>query len=663
MRQSRYSARRMFLFMWPKSFMSKLRGSLLLLILACGFIASPAIVSAQDEEEAGRVQVETGRVFLNERLHFLLPDLQQGDTLYVEMSNVSGNLDPLLLLSTPDDFTEELVEQMEGELSARVAAGEDAVVALRDVLLANFLAGNDNFASDSTAAFQYQIPEDGTYLLLAAGALTNQTQGEYELVVGLNAPQVLQGQGRDTGDEIAFLDREASDIATAVQEVSGELTADQTVWYYTIPHVDSEDTLYAYVEATSGDLRPVLQLQDYSGRVLRQANSTGQESSASFEFPVLALTDNFRVVVAALGEDEEAASGEYRLLVGTNEPAVLTGEAEPAGRELLSGAKPVTVRVELQQITGVDQQAENYGGVYYLQMDWHDPAQAFNPDECQCRVKSFVGSGFSRLISDETVFWPTFTLFNQQNNRWTQNQGILVAANGDMRYYERFTTTLQAPDFNFRSFPFDTQQFYLHVDALYPQTLFEFDGPLELSGMGDQLGEEEWQVTEYTTEISSVPGLGEVPGSRFSFGFQMKRHLNYYIMRIFLPTLLIIIVSYFTFFLQNYSKRVDVTSANLLVFVAFNFTISGDLPRLGYLTFMDAMLAGVFVITALVVAFNVFLRRLELSGKEELAKKIDSYTLWVYPALYIIGGVGLYIYFLLPERWDSIVSSVTSLFS
>ena len=652
--------------LWLKVIQSKVRGpfmKLLPAILACVLLAAPTALSAQDEEE-GQVQVLSGRVFLGERLQYHLPDLQQGDTLYVEMSNVSGNLDPTLLLSTPDVFSEELLDEMQAELAVRVAAGEDQVVAMRDILLANLLAGNDNFASDSTAAFEYEITEDGDYLLLATGALTNETEGEFELVVGLNAPEVLQGQGRDTGDEIAFLDREESGIETAVQEIWGELTDEQQNWYYTIPHVDSDDTLYAYVEATSGDLAPVLELQDYSGRTLRLANSTGQQKNASFEFPVMALTDNFRIVVRAWGEEgENFATGVYRLVVGTNEATVLSGEAEPTGRELVAGAEPVTIQVELQQITGVDQQAENYGGVYYLQMDWHDPTQAFDPDECQCRVKTFVGPGYNKLISDENLFWPNFTIFNQQNNRWTQNQGIVVAANGDMRYFERFTTTFQAPDFDFRSFPFDTQQFYLRVDSLYPQTYFEFNGPAELSALGEQLGEEEWQVTEYTTEVSSVPGLGEVPSSRFSFGFVAHRHLNFYIMRIFLPTLLIIIVSYFTFFLKDYSKRIDVTSANLLVFVAFNFTISDDLPRLGYLTFMDAMLAGVFVITAMVIAFNVFLRRLELSGREEQVRKIDSYTLWVYPALYVIGGVVLWIYFLRPDYWDLIVTDVSQTFN
>jgi hypothetical protein len=53
---------------------------------------------------------------------------------------------------------------------------------------------------------------------------------------------------------------------------------------------------------------------------------------------------------------------------------------------------------------------------------------------------------------------------------------------------------------------------------------------------------------------------------------------------------------------------------------------------------------------------------MELDGKKDRAKKIDSYTLWVYPALYIVGGILLYVYFLLPEFWDAAVQDVSQTF-
>jgi hypothetical protein len=69
--------------------------------------------------------------------------------------------------------------------------------------------------------------------------------------------------------------------------------------------------------------------------------------------------------------------------------------------------------------------------------------------------------------------------------------------------------------------------------------------------------------------------------------------------------------------------------------VAFNFTISNDLPRLGYLTLLDRIIITSFCCAALVVFISVCQKRLEAKGKIELASYIDKVVLIFYPLVYV----------------------------
>ncbi len=222
---------------------------------------------------------------------------------------------------------------------------------------------------------------------------------------------------------------------------------------------------------------------------------------------------------------------------------------------------------------------------------------------------------------------------NQQDNRWTQNQNIVVFTDGEINYFERFTTTLQAPDFDFRRYPFDTQEFFIRIISLYPEEFYILQDLEGFSEVGETTGEEEWLITDFNTTIDSLDS-----NSQFSFRFLAQRHIDYYVLRIFAPILLIIFISWVTFFLKDYGKRIDIGAGNLLLFIAFNFTISDDLPRLGYMTFMDTVLISAFAISVLIVTLNVFFKRLEISERGDLAQRIDNFAIWFFLVAYIVGG-------------------------
>jgi hypothetical protein len=157
-------------------------------------------------------------------------------------------------------------------------------------------------------------------------------------------------------------------------------------------------------------------------------------------------------------------------------------------------------------------------------------------------------------------------------------------------------------------------------------------------------GEDEFIITDFTTTASTeAPSAADNPVSRMTFNFDAPRHLNYYTLQVFLPIILIILISWFTFFLRDYTRRIEAAGANILLFIAFSWSLADNYPRLGYLTFLDAVMTVTFAVNVLVLLYNVVMKRLENQGKDERVQHIDSILDWAYPLLYVglIGVVAL----------------------
>ena len=486
------------------------------------------------------------------------------------------------------------------------------------------------------ATLEFQVPESGKYQLVVYSSPGTESLGEYQLLVGINKPKVLTGEAQPTGSQIAKLEGIiSSDSRVAVENFTGSLTQDQPSTELKLKTFNEEYILYVWVEATSGDLKPIVELRDYGDKLLRTSNFSGESNQGSFsyEFPDN-NSANFSLNLRSHIIDEEATTGEYRLLIGINEPKVLTGKVDPTGSSIEQQSIPVQIGLRLQQITGIDQKQENFGIVASLRMEYLDQNLAFSPDTCQCRFKQFGIDKFTSFVTEKGLKMPTFTIFNQQGRRSSQNSIVIIFPNGQIIYFERFTVTLQAPDFDFRRYPLDKQNFFINIDSILPKQEYVYQELEGFTEIGAQLGEEEWIITEFDTKITKQNLTTGETSDRFSFHFQAKRHLNYYLLRLFIPIFVIIIVSWLPFFLRDYGKRVDIASGNLLLFIAFNFTLSNDLPRLGYVTFLDKILISMFLVSGILILLNVYLRRLEISRKEDKAAKIDQYTIWGYPLLY-----------------------------
>jgi len=605
-----------------------------LFVLAIILLAPLGGVLAQDIPP---VQELNGSLAPGQNDVFMIRGLKKGQILTAFLENTSGNLDPILSILPGDIDLSARLESYKKAVKELIASSTQPLLdlpALRDQYT---LAWDDDSGPGYSASLQYTVPVDGDYYLIAGSSLSSagrSTSGDYRLLLGLDAPHVLDGTAEPTGAVIAVQDQAVLD-SHLVQELSGSLTVDKTAITIKLSDLDPGDTLYVDLKATSGDLKPILFLRDYGQKPIRVANLNGQADTAYFEQAFPEGGSNYSLEIRSAMPNDQLTTGDFNLQVGVNAPEVLKGQGQPNTESLLKLAIPVKVGLKLEQIVNIDQPNEIMNDVGTLKLEWTDPALAFNPDDCNCTSKLYTETSYSKFLEDVKGRWPDFTFFNQQGNRWAQNRLIEVESNGHVTYLERFSSNFQI-DFDWTAFPFDTQDFYLKVDMLYPEEEYVFVPMEGFSEIDPNHGEDEFVLTGFDTQMSTVVSSTQAPISRFTFHFSAPRHLDYYIFRIFVPILLIITVSYITFFLKDYGRRIEIATGNLLLFIAFSWSLGENYPRMGYLTFVDAIMAITFFINTLVVALNVYYKWLEQNGQREKADRLEAPMNYIYPLAYLV---------------------------
>jgi hypothetical protein len=615
----------------------KLATMLMIFFLCAGLLQMVPAFPAR-AQEAPPVQEIRGVINPGEIDVFVLSGLKQGQVLYALLETTSGNLDPALSIVPGTVDLPALVSGYRAEVQNLIQTAEYPMADLPALNDKTFLAWDDDSGPGYSAALQFAVPADGDYILGALGALTaagRLTSGDYRLLVGLDAPVVLSGKAVPSGAVIAVQNDSLLGSAGRVQEYTASLDATRPQITLPLYDFDPGERLSIFVEATSGDLKPIIVLRDYGDKPVTLANMQGTASQASFEYALPEGGQGYNLDILSTPRDGTATSGEFRLLAGVDASDVLSGEAEPNSQEVLRLPTEVQTGLKLQQIVAIDQSNEIMTAVGTIKLAWKDPKLAFSPDECNCQVKEYTDNNFNQFLEETGGDWPAFTFFNQQGNRWALSRIVEVLPDGSVTYLERFSTNFQL-NFDFAPYPFDVEDFFIHADMLYPEDRYVMTPMEGFSEIDPEHGEDEFILTDFDTSVSSVVASRVFPTSRFTFHFSAPRYQMYYIFRIFIPVLLIILISYITFFLKDFTRRIEVATGNVLLFIAFSWSLAEDYPRMGYLTFVDVIMAITFIINTLVVIYNVYLKYLETKDQREKAERIDRVADWVYPIGYIV---------------------------
>jgi len=170
-----------------------------------------------------------------------------------------------------------------------------------------------------------------------------------------------------------------------------------------------------------------------------------------------------------------------------------------------------------------------------------------------------------------------------------------------------------------------------------PDPRFIASGLNYAAGIDKGISLPDWKITGFETKelpYTVIPGY-DSPG--YAFEFTAERHVQYYIWKIILPLVLIVLMSWSVFLIDptNAGTKIGVATTAMLTLIAYRFVVESQVPRVPYLTRLDIFILAdtLLILSSLfMVTMTAFLVRIE---KENVARKIDR--IWRMTFLIIFG--------------------------
>ena len=229
----------------------------------------------------------------------------------------------------------------------------------------------------------------------------------------------------------------------------------------------------------------------------------------------------------------------------------------------------------------------------------------------------------------------------------------MVSPDGTVKYAERVLVKLSSK-FELRRFPFDAQQL---VVIIHP---FLVDGPhikFKLDDTSTWTATEfksysslaQWHLIGLHSELLTAATYGGLTMPEARFQIDVKRRSSFYLWKVFLPLLLMVFLSWAVFWIEasDLSNQITVAVTTILTVIAFAFAISATMPRLPYLTYIDAFFLEcyIYVFLAVVELMTVHVtHRSEV--RRDLGLQIRKYSRFAIPAAFVVTNIIIAVHFL-----------------
>ncbi|KAG7515572.1 gamma-aminobutyric acid receptor subunit beta-2 [Solea senegalensis] len=259
------------------------------------------------------------------------------------------------------------------------------------------------------------------------------------------------------------------------------------------------------------------------------------------------------------------------------------------------GGAPVGVgmNIDIASIDMVSEVNMDYTLTMYFQQAWRDKRLSYSEIPLNLTLDNRVADQLwvpdTYFLNDKKSFVHGVTV---------KNRMIRLHPDGTVLYGLRITTTA-ACMMDLRRYPLDEQNCTLEIESYgYTTDDIEFywrGGHNAVTGV-DKIELPQFSIVDHKLISKNVVfSTGSYP--RLSLSFKLKRNIGYFILQTYMPSILITILSWVSFWI-NYdasAARVALGITTVLTMTTINTHLRETLPKIPYVKAIDVYLMGCFV--------------------------------------------------------------------
>lgn len=301
--------------------------------------------------------------------------------------------------------------------------------------------------------------------------------------------------------------------------------------------------------------------------------------------------------------------------------------AEPTDRPDPKG-QPTTVAfgIYVLDISRIDGASQSFTADVLVVARWRDS-----------RLASEKEGPHTRELKD--VWHPRLEAVNQQGAIAALPEVVEVDAVGTVTYRQRFQGQFSSP-MQVVDFPFDRHECQFRFATLgYTESEIRFENRefADVSGMARRLLIADWDVGPWSVATEPYQLAPHEPKrAGFVFKFMAKRHAGFYVLKIVLPLVFIVLMSWVVFWIDpvHVSSQMTVAATAMLTLIAYRLSYEGYLPRVSYLTRMDTFMLGSTILVLLSLVEVAISNNLAMADKKVAAVRVDRWSRVLFPVVF-----------------------------